>query len=68
MNILHAAHALGFAGKWLTEWVAYDAEILKALGGRTTDKIAGFVYLGSKTSEPEDRARPQLSDIISEYL
>lgn len=31
MNILHAAHALGFGGKWLTEWVAYDAEILATL-------------------------------------
>jgi nitroreductase len=31
MNILHAAHALGFGGKWLTEWVAYDDAILAAL-------------------------------------
>ena len=67
MNILHAAHALGFGAKWLTEWVAYDAQILKALGGKDADKIAGFIYIGSKVSEPDDRARPQLADIVSEY-
>jgi nitroreductase len=67
MNILHAAHAIGFGAKWLTEWVAYDAEILKALGGKDGDKIAGFIYIGSKTSEPEDRARPALADVVSEY-
>lgn len=67
MNILHAVHALGFGAKWLTEWVAYDAEILKALGGKEGDKIAGFIYIGSKTSEPEDRARPELKDVVSEF-
>ncbi len=64
MNILHAAHMLGYAGKWLTEWVAYDAEILAALGGAPSDKIAGFLYLGSKTSEPEDRERPSLEAVV----
>lgn len=68
MNILHAAHALGYGAKWLTEWVAYDAAILKALGGNPeTDKIAGFVYLGTKTLETEDRARPELAQIVTEY-
>lgn len=68
MNLLHAAHALGLGGKWLTEWVAYDAEILEALGGNPSrDRIAGFVYLGSKTLETPDRERPELSKIIHEY-
>lgn len=64
MNILHATHMLGYAGKWLTEWVAYDAEVVQALGGGGTDRIAGFVYLGSKTSVPEDRERPRLEDVV----
>lgn len=67
MNICHAAHALGYGAKWLTEWVAYDTEILKTLGGRDGDAIAGFIYLGSKTAEPEDRERPTLEDVVSEY-
>ena len=67
MNILHAAHALGFGGKWLTEWVAYDAAILKALGGGADDKIAGFIYIGSKTSAPDDRERPAVADVVREW-
>lgn len=66
-NILHAVHALGYGGKWLTEWVAYDAEILAALGGAPEDKIAGFIYIGTKTLEPVDRERPKLEDVVSEY-
>ena len=66
-NILHAAHALGYAGKWLTEWVAYSPVILDALGCKQGDQIAGFIYLGSKTSEPEDRERPALADVVREY-
>ena len=66
-NILHAAHALGFGGKWLTEWVAYDAAILAALGGTADDQIAGFIYIGSKTSEPDDRERPKLADVVREW-
>lgn len=67
MNILHATHMLGYGGKWLTEWVAYDAEILRALGGQEGDKIAGFFYLGSKTSEPEERERPALESVVRMY-
>lgn len=64
MNILHAAHMLGYGAKWLTEWVAYDADILKALGGGADDKVAGFIYLGTKLIEPEDRERPELVDVV----
>lgn len=66
MNILHAAHALGFGGKWLTEWVAYDDTIRTALGSTgADDRIAGFLYLGSKTAAPDDRKRPRLEDVVT---
>ena len=78
MNILHAAHALGFGGKWLTEWVAYDDAILAALLAQapvlptTADaasiRIAGFVYIGTKAVETDDRERPILTAIAKEWL
>lgn len=64
MNMLHAVHMLGYGGKWLTEWVAYSPEIIAALGGQPTDKVAGFIYIGSKVMEPEDRDRPKLEDVV----
>ena len=76
MNILHAANALGFGGKWLTEWVAYDEAILAALlnAAPATDardapaRIAGFIYLGRKTTETVDRERPRLEDVVVEFV
>jgi nitroreductase len=67
MNILHAAHALGYGAKWLTEWVAYDPAILEALGGSAGNKVAGFIYLGTKVGETEDRVRPELGDVVEEW-
>ena len=32
MNIVHAAHALGYAGSWLTEWPTFDERARAALG------------------------------------
>jgi nitroreductase len=32
MNLLHAAHTLGFAGTWLTGWAAYSAGGHRVLG------------------------------------
>src|SRR5205814_9369348 len=32
MNLITAAHALGYAANWITEWYAYDRRVLDALG------------------------------------
>src|SRR5262249_264910 len=45
-SLVFAAHALGFAASWLTEWYAYDRRVLDALGVKPEEKIAGFVHIG----------------------
>ncbi len=67
MNLVVAAHALGFATAWITEWYAYDRGVLDALGLAAHEKIAGFVHVGRKVGEPEDRARPALADIVTHF-
>lgn len=64
MNILHAAQALGYGAKWLSEWIAYDEKILAALGGKPGERVAGFIYIGVPKEKPEDRPRPELSQIV----
>ena len=32
MNLVLAAHALGYGASWITEWYAYDRGVLDALG------------------------------------
>lgn len=66
-NILHAAHASGYAAQWITEWPAYDANVKKALGAGDADRIAGFVYIGTAKEPPDERQRAGLEDVVSEW-
>lgn len=67
MNLLHAAAALGFGGGWVTGWAAYSPQVLKALGGRPPERIAGFLFLGTQGVELEERPRPALEDVVREW-
>lgn len=65
MNLLHAAHALGYAGQWLTEWIAYDEDIARFLGATgEQERIAGFIYLGTPAETPEERTRPDYDRVV----
>jgi nitroreductase len=64
-NLLLAAQSLGYAAQWLTEWYAYNPSVIKELGGNPdTDKIAGFIYIGDKVKDPNERRRPNKEKVI----
>tara|TARA_B100000674_G_scaffold422813_1_gene375113 strand:- start:50 stop:619 length:570 start_codon:yes stop_codon:yes gene_type:complete len=66
MNILSCAQSLGYAAQWLTEWYSYNEKMLEYLGGKKNlDRISGFIYVGHKIEEPNERKRPDPKDIIS---
>lgn len=67
MNLVIAAHALGFAANWITEWYAYDRRTLGALGVKADERIAGFVHIGHASQPPTDRARPNLAEIVTRF-
>ena len=67
MNLVLAAHALGYGAAWITEWYAYDRGVLDALGLKPHEKIAGFVHIGRPPGTPEDRPRPPLTEIATRY-
>src|SRR5947207_10982145 len=67
MNLVLAAHALGYAASWITEWYAYDRGVLDALGLRENERIAGFVHIGRPKEPPEDRPRPPLTEIATRF-
>jgi nitroreductase len=67
MSLVFAAHALGYAANWITEWYAYDRRVLDALGLAPYEKIAGFVHIGRPAEPPTDRPRPPLSDIVTRF-
>ncbi|MEG9883186.1 MAG: nitroreductase [Hyphomicrobiales bacterium] len=66
-NILIAATAMEFGVQWITEWCAYDPEITQAMGLGKSEKIAGFIYLGTANGVVTERARPDLNALIIEY-
>jgi nitroreductase len=67
MALVIAAHALGFAASWITEWYAYDRRVLDGLGLSANERIAGFVHIGRPARPPEDRDRPKLDAIVTRY-
>lgn len=64
-NILIAANAMGFAAQWLSEWYAYDREILAEMGLSDAERIAGFIYIGKATKDPTERGRPDINEITT---
>jgi nitroreductase len=57
MNLLTAAHALGFVAGWVTGWRAYSPTVNAAFCA-PGERIAGFVFIGHSSRELEDRPRP----------
>ena len=52
MNLLLAAHAIGYVGGWITGWQAYSERVRQAFC-EEGERIAGFIFLGT----PQNSAR-----------
>ena len=66
MNLLHAAHAMGFAGGWLTGWASY-ADAVRDAFGAAPERIAGFMFLGTPGRPLDERPRPDMARIASAW-
>jgi nitroreductase len=66
MNLLHAAHAFGFAGNWITGWACYDAIIRPEICAGD-ERIAGFFFIGSPSAALEERPRPDMAQIVRQW-
>ena len=67
MNMLNAIHALGFGGVLLTGGAAYDPSIHAALGLAETERLVGFVNVGTPTGSPPAVTRPDAADYVTEW-
>lgn len=66
-NLIHAAYALGYAATWITRWYTFDKEAAAVLGAKEGEQFVGFVHIGTPTTVIEDRPRPDLSEIVTEW-
>ena len=62
MNLLLAAHALGYVTGWVTGWRAYSKRVQTAFC-EPGQRIGGFIFIGHATRELEDRERPPLEAV-----
>lgn len=66
-NLLLAANASGWGGVWLSEWITFSKEVDALLGLKENERLAGFIYIGTATAQPQERIRPDLSGIVSAW-
>lgn len=66
MNLLHAAHAMGFVGSWLTGWAAYDPTVRQSFC-MGNERVAGFFFFGSPGAEIVERPRPDLTEVARRW-
>ena len=63
MNLLLAAHAMGYTAGWVTGWQAYSPTVAAAIC-EPGERIAGFVFIGQPAQQIVERPRPALGDIV----
>ena len=66
MNLLTAAHAMGYVGGWITGWRAYSPMVNAAFAG-PGERIAGFIFIGSPGRELTERPRPDPAEIARNW-
>lgn len=65
MNLVLAAHALGYAAQWVTGFAAYDADAAALLGVAANERIVGLIHVGTPSVPPSERPRPDIDDITT---
>ena len=66
LALLNAALAAGWGANWLSGWASHDRDFAEAALGLTpAERIAGFIHIGTESSAPPERPRPDLDQITS---
>ena len=66
VSLVNAALASGWGACWLTGWPALDhAFAAHALGLQPGEWVAGFVHIGSESTEPPERPRPDVAALVT---
>ncbi len=66
LALLNAALAAGWGANWLSGWASHDrAFMTDAFGLGDHERIAGLIHIGTETSAPPERPRPDLSEITT---
>ncbi|MEH7827457.1 nitroreductase family protein [Gemmobacter denitrificans] len=62
LGLVNAAQAAGWGACWLTGWVSHDRGFAEpAFGLAPQEWVAGIVHIGTETTPPPDRPRPDVA-------
>ncbi|MEO1284159.1 MAG: nitroreductase [Pseudomonadota bacterium] len=66
LALLNAALASGWGANWLSGWPSHDPQFVKeGLGLSDNERVAGLIHIGTETSAPPERPRPDMAGITS---
>jgi nitroreductase len=66
LALVNAALAAGWGANWLTGWTSHDRTFVReGLGLGEGETVAGFIHLGTETSAPPERPRPDIDAITT---
>ena len=66
LALVNAALASGWGANWLSGWASHDRTFLtEGLGLQPHETVAGFIHIGTETSPPPERPRPDLDAVIT---
>ena len=66
LALLNAALAAGWGGNWLSGWPSHDRGfVTEAFDLAAHERVAGIIHIGTETSAPPERPRPNVDEITS---
>ena len=66
LALLNAALASGWGANWLSGWASHDRDFAERIMDLApNERIAGVIHIGSETSIPPERPRPDIDAITS---
>ena len=66
LALLNAALAAGWGANWLSGWPSHDRDFMtRGLGLESHERVAGIIHIGTETSAPPDRPRPDVEALTT---
>lgn len=64
--MLNAALASGWGANWLSGWASHDPVFVSDhMGVAAPERVAGLIHIGTRSSEPPERPRPDLDSLVT---
>lgn len=68
LSLLNAALASGWGANWLSGWASHDRDFTTVhLGLQPQETIAGLIHIGTETTPPPERPRPDTA-ALTEWI